>query len=268
MSDVTIFHNKSQENGLYYYNIPSGYPLYKASKLFNKNDVSLLLENNKPYFFGLKNTSPEYIESYENEYGVIFEFETTRPLKLLALDDKNTQTLLYNNAPPNIKTILNQNYGHINNIRNSVSDKDRELSHYLCSIGEQGYAIYSMQTDFGGTFHTELLICNASNAVKLIKKVTNDIRTVSIIEEEKLKEMGKQLKDKRRKKQKYSSMYDDNTPLKKRNLFGDDDGDNKNVSFSRNLFGDDDMSGGKKRKSRRNKRNRKNKRSRRNKRNK
>lgn len=256
-SDPTIFTNKIFQRGLAYYNIPSRYPLFKASKTFTKNNISLQLEQDKPYFFGLKNISPDYIDSYEKEYGVIFEFQTTRPLRLLALDDKRTQTLLYNNAPPHIQKILIENYGYHNNIRNSVSDQDRELGNYLCSIGEHGYAIYTMQTDFGGTFHTELFICNALQSVKLVRKVTTDSKAASIAEEETLTQLGKQMKNNRRN-QKYSTIEDNyDIPFpKKRTLFIDDDTMNMNMNMnhynnnlkplSKSLFDDDDdFSGGK-----------------------
>ena len=97
--------------------------------------------------------NPEYIESYEDEYGVIFEFVTMREYRLIALDDKQTQTTLYQNAPANIKRILENNYGYHNDLRNSVSGPDREISQYICSLGYDGYGIHDMRTDnMGGIF--------------------------------------------------------------------------------------------------------------------
>jgi hypothetical protein len=131
---------------------------------------------NKPYFFGLKKTDPNYIESYEDEYGVIFEFETMRPYKLIALDDHLSQTTLYNKAPSNIKEILVNNYGFNNGLRKSESEPDREISAYICSQGYDGYAIYDMKTDnIGGKFHAELMVCDASG-IHFVKQVTPDKR--------------------------------------------------------------------------------------------
>jgi hypothetical protein len=78
---------------------------------------------------------------------------------------------------------------------------------------------------------------------------------MSIIEGETLKRLGKQLKEKRNRKQEYITT----PPIKKRNLFGDDDDYpqknifadvGENVHVRKNLFDDDDISGGTKRRPR------------------
>jgi hypothetical protein len=225
MSDMSVFYNKHVEDGLSYYIFPAGYPLFKALKSFrNAKDLILVLNSGTPYFFGLKNMDANYIESYEEEYGIIFEYETTQELKLLALDDKHTQKKLYASAPPNIKTILEENYGYFSGIRNSVADKDRELSNYLCREGYQGYAIHTMKTDFEGTFHPELLICNAVDYVRVIDNGDNGLITTHdkakiIIADQLQKDISKRLEEDRRKKRKGFFEYDGeiDTP-KKRSL--------------------------------------------------
>lgn len=251
MSDLSVFDNKINENGILYYNFPSGYPLFKANKLLNQGPVITLLPN-VPYFFGLKNMNPEYISSYEDEYGVIFEFVTTRPYKLLALDDKKTQEVIYSTAPNNIKSILERNYGYNNGNRDSVSESDRILSDYLCKNGYEGYAIHNMQTDMGGKFHDELMICNA-DGVQYVKQVTPDSRVNNIIESGKLKSLSKSMKNSR--KQNRMSIQNNNEPVKK--LFSDDNNDNDNKPVKKLLFDDDDdFNGG--RKSKKNKKTKKN----------
>ena len=74
-----------QENGIYYYIIPKNYPLFKATNNYDINTGGLFLTPNRFYFFGAKDENPEYIESYEEIYGIIFEFVTTREYKLLAI---------------------------------------------------------------------------------------------------------------------------------------------------------------------------------------
>ena len=60
------------EDGIAYYLIQPGCPLFKATK----NSDTLDLRRGRLSFFGVYNMDPAYIESYENEYGIIFAFET------------------------------------------------------------------------------------------------------------------------------------------------------------------------------------------------
>lgn len=171
--NMSVFDNRHKDaNGYSYYELPEGYPLFKAGK---DSKDTMVLAPNKHYFFGVKNTDTDYIESYENEYGIIFEFKTKQPYRLLALDDKETTKKLYTNAPENIQKILQQNYGYPNGVRNSVGNKDRELSEYLCKIGFNGYATNKMNTDFEGTFHPEFMICDVSN-IEYAGRVTSETR--------------------------------------------------------------------------------------------
>jgi hypothetical protein len=174
-----VFKTPIEENGLKFYQFPIGYPLFKASKYINPLKPGITLELNTPYFFGLKNMNDTYISSYEKEYGVIFEFKLLTPYKLLALDDPTTLAKLYETSPVNIQQILKSNYGFKSDFlstnfgkRFSVENSDKELARYLCKIGFQGYAIYKMETDFGGTFHPELLICNCIG-IKFVKQITS-----------------------------------------------------------------------------------------------
>jgi len=146
------------EDGIKFYNIPVGYPLFKASKMLDAHN-SMSLENGRFYFFGLKKMDAGYIEEYEKEYGIIFEFITTQPLKLIAMDDPDTVNILYENANDmdDIQKILDKNYGHDDGIRKTESDADRTLSQYLCDQRYDGYAIKTMPTEGGGTFHTEFM---------------------------------------------------------------------------------------------------------------
>lgn len=231
MNNLQIFDSPIEEANMKYYMFPENYPLFKAYKLEDPPGFTL----NQPYFFGIQNMNNDYIESYEDEYGVIFEFVTTKPYKLVALDDKNTQTTLYTNAPQNIKTILENNYGYKTNLRDSVGEKDREFAIYLCSLGYDGYATNVMSTNFGGKFHMELLLCNAANGIKFVKQITSQSRKNSILEKAKIDKISQDLKDKRKKNNNsYSSVMKPS-----RSLFNDDD-DNIIPKSNRTLFDDDD----------------------------
>lgn len=195
MSDLTIFNQTVDVNdGFKYYNVPSNYPLFKATKTFFDDKKTLSLQQNKLYFFGIKDTTPSYIEDYEDLYGVIFEFKTTKSFNLLALDNRDTMAKLYADAPANIKTILETNYGYFTGIRDSVPGPDDELSRYICSIGKQGYAIFNMETDMGGRFHPEFMICNAADGVELVGQITIAKKAESILREAELKRHAESMK--------------------------------------------------------------------------
>ena len=194
------------KNKVHYYSIPSGFPLFKATKHAPRGDV-LHLRPDGFYFFGLKHNSPDYIESYEDEYGIIYEFVTTREYQFIALDDMETKAALYLHSHGNtrIQHILQENYGYMNeNVRDSVSEPDRALSKYLCesylpSIRKyDGYAIHDMTTHFGGRFHDELMICKM-DGIEFVGRVTTDRRMQSIIERARLEEHAKQMKESRKK---------------------------------------------------------------------
>ena len=228
MSDLSVFSKKVLEKGINYYVFPLNYPLFKANKILDRGSV-VSLQPNRPYFFGLKNTDPEYIEDYEREYGVIFEFVTTRVYKLVALDDNVTQNTLYDSAPENIKVILEDNYGLNTGIRDSVSEPDRIISDYICSLGYDGYAINYMKTDnIGGTFHPELMICNA-DGIQYVGKVTPDSRVESIIERGKLEKLSKQMKETRKKRAGPLA-----SPPKMRRLTFGETNNNPNITPNRN----------------------------------
>jgi hypothetical protein len=189
-----------EESGIMYYVIPENYSLFKATKTYDPMSGGLYLNPKKFYFFGVKNETPEYIKSYEEEYGIIFEFTTTRPYKLLALDKKETQTKLYDDAPRKIQLILEKNYGYTNGLRDSESNNDRELSEYICRTGRyDGYAIKHMSTYLGGSFHPEFMFCDISG-INYVKKITSDVRVNEILAEKKEKEVAEQLKEQRKNK--------------------------------------------------------------------
>jgi hypothetical protein len=226
-----VFKTPIEENGLKFYQFPIGYPLFKASKYINPSKPEITLEPNTPYFFGLKNMNDYYIASYEEAYGVIFEFKTVIPYKLLALDDPSTLAKLYKSSPVNIQQILKFNFGFqpdllspISNKRNSIDSSDKELARYLCKLGYQGYAIYKMTTDFKGTFHPELLICNCQG-IQFVKQITSTEKMNKILDDAKLYKISSDMKSERasNKKQKVDLNLDNDPTFRKGPLFGSDE---------------------------------------------
>ena len=182
-------------DGMAYYIIQPGCPLFKATK---KSDT-LVLRPGRLSFFGVHNMDRDYIESYENEYGIIFAFETTRPYKLLALDQPATKATLYARAPENIKKILRKNYGYtMSGRRDSELGSDIALSQYLCDEGYEGYATNTMATDTG-EFHPEFMICSV-DGMRPLGRITNDPRKIAnILERGRIDEASRDLKVSRTK---------------------------------------------------------------------
>jgi hypothetical protein len=172
-----------------------------------------------------------YIASYEEAYGVIFEFKMLTPYKLLALDDPATLAKLYKSSPVNIQQILKSNFGFQPDLmspnsgkRESIGFSDKELARYLCKLGYQGYAIYKMATDFKGSFHPELLICNCQG-IQFVKQITSTEKMNKILDDAKLYKISSDMKSDRasNKKQKVNLNLDNDPTFRKGPLFGRDD---------------------------------------------
>ena len=198
------------EGGLAYYIIPTGLLFFRAKKgsRYNINSDFSVLTLNPRAFFGVHNMNRAYIEYYEDKYGVIFAFETTRPYKLLALDHPDTKATLYNIVPPNIRDVLRKNYGYtMSGKRNSQLNSDLVLSQYLCDNGYQGYASDFIETDIDD-FDPEFMICDVGGIASL-GRITDPSRIPSIVESGKLKKRSEELKaarqDKRKNRQRAES---------------------------------------------------------------
>jgi hypothetical protein len=232
---------KIQENGIYYYIVPEEFPLFKASTIYDEKNPMLNLRPDGFYFFGVKNMHSDYIESYEEEYGIIHEFKTLRPYKLLALDEFDTQQYIYDLATPEIQDILVKNYGYNDKNRqlkrDSESDNDRILSEYLCSNPDcDGYAVHNMSTYGVGLFHDEFMICKM-DGIEYVQQITRDEEKIqNILQNAELKRHAKEMKESRQKKRQFVS-----SPIKiKGNLFDDDDeilnnGGNKKRTYKKRL---------------------------------
>lgn len=196
---------------------PAEFSLFKGFKL---GIPPTPLQNTYPTFFGLKNLDKNYIEEYEEMYGIIYEFKTTKEYRLLALDDNYTLQTIYDEAPSNIRKIIMERYGLGTGLRDSQSEDDKKLSNYICEKGYDGYAILNMNTFAGGKFHTELLICDISN-IELVGQITTNEKKSEIIQYQNLKLHQEEQKEKR-KKQKVMDLNQTPPPSMSKSLFGFD----------------------------------------------
>lgn len=148
------------------YTIDINTPLYRGdNKLIGLHDENILKGDYK--FF-----TPD--EKAAEQYGVVYKFETTEELIVVALDDITKE--FYNGAPEYIQNILNKNYGYKNNkLRDSDVKADSELIAYLCKNHFHGYATNYMNIGgIGGRFHKEVVLCNPETVVKTIGQITNE----------------------------------------------------------------------------------------------
>ena len=112
-------------------------------------------------------------------YGVPYQYETIRPLFLLAIDKHSQNQNFYDNAPDNIKTILDENYGWTTNKRDSDGLKDQEVANYICSLGLDGYASQPMESvGIRPNLPSEILLCNSNKTVGIPLQVTTSTKMI------------------------------------------------------------------------------------------
>ena len=138
------------------YKIPRGATLFRGDSAPHIYDEGFMLLQDRPTFFGLDK------ENVEDNYGIAYKFVTLVELNLVALD-KNQGTPFYDSLPDKYKQILDENYGYKTGIRDSVSEKDKQILEYICENGYDGYACGAMSTTMGGTFHAEVALCEPAS---------------------------------------------------------------------------------------------------------
>jgi len=232
MIDLSTYLELDTNDDMYYYVLPSNFSIYRGDTSIDKNSFSF--PNNVPFFFG---TNVEEVE----QYGIVFEFKTTREYKLIAIDNFQTQQHLYQNAPPDIQDILKRNYGYSPSgiqTRESVSAKDIAFSNYLCKERYDGYAINEMNTDLD-RFHQEIVICSPQT-IQLVKQITTDPNEIQrLMDKKKMVDLGKNMDSKRKKRPTASSTYsdtdededDDSSSFKSMPKFNFPDDEDENTTF-------------------------------------
>jgi hypothetical protein len=138
------------------YKIPRGATLFRGDSDPHIYDEGFMRLQDRPTFFGLDK------ENVEDNYGIAYKFVTLVELNLVALD-KNQGTPFYDSLPDKYKQILDENYGYKTGIRDSVSEKDKQILEYICENGYDGYACGAMSTTMGGTFHAEVALCEPAS---------------------------------------------------------------------------------------------------------
>lgn len=177
-----------------YVSIPEGTKMYHGDNLNTGKDI---LVGDLKYFL----INPDH--AVDNQYGIMHEFETTIPLNLIRLDDKATQKYLYETSE-DIQLILKRNFGYNNGIRDSEKYGDAKVAQRICELSKDsnyhGYLTDVMNTDMGGRFHPEIVICNPFDKLNFVETVTPYDERFEIINEMTLKYRGLEGKKNRKKK--------------------------------------------------------------------
>jgi len=183
------------EDGLDYYDIPIGTPLYRGDTPAYKyyvDDGNTFTFNPGFYFFGTNAANVK-------QYGVVFKFQTIKSYRLLALDSMESLEKL--NAKINdseISNILDKNYGTTTGIRDSISIKDKQLCSFLCENGYQGYAILKDRYTLTGIFHHEVMICDPQYGIECVSVVTSDQDIKRLLDDYNLRKGAHSKKSKRK----------------------------------------------------------------------
>lgn len=220
------FFEKREINGINIYIIPSGTTLYRGDSNFTDINHPDLLKGDYKFL----TPDPEYAD----KYGIVFEFKTNKELQLVALDDISKEFFV--NAPEDIQDILEDNYGYTSHKRDSVEEKDKKMSQYICAQGYQGYAANTMESiGFDDDLNAEVIICNAEEHVKRIRRVTEESKIPFKQDELKMRKTERARVEPRKKPSR--DIEDRPKPPSMGSLFEDDEEDDDDFQPSRRLFG-------------------------------
>ena len=240
-----------------------------AGTLIYRGDSDLIRSATIPstpvYYTIIDRSKPQQIESLENAYGIVHEYEVKHNVKLLAVDNISEET--YNNFPEDIQSILKNQFGYKNGTfgydttrkRDSVASEDKKLVDYLCKHGYDGYAANDMIAIDEPILYQELVLCDPHNTIEYVQQLTNPDHVdrlhekhVRIMKDKEMKENRRNTKkvkkehpgirlhfsptksSTQKKRLKYSPKNKQlGTPIVK-NLFGSPE---KDSPISKNLFG-------------------------------
>jgi hypothetical protein len=213
----------SSENGIPYYVIPADNTLYRGGS--SNCDPTFTLEyRGSAIFFGFD------AAEIEKNYGITYEFTNKEELRCIAIDQLDTDSVLYIEAPDNIKDIFKKNYGIQSKIRTSDLETDKLLTEYICEkcqeYGYDGYASNKMNTAGEGEFHPEMAVCNLDKINPIGTRVTAESKCGSLIAD--YNDKRRQNEDRKKRnaaKKRYAQQNDENDDdhnygSSKKKLFG------------------------------------------------
>jgi hypothetical protein len=177
---------KVQLNNVYYYLLPREQRLFKG--LSNTGRIT----NIGSYeWYGLS------IETAET-YGHIYVYSNTKPVKLLAMDERSNIEMLLRDARlqqrEDVIEALKDTFMLYDEqpnvvIRHSDSDEDKLVVEFLCKNGYEGYGSDEMVKGLNSSdfFHSEICVCGADKImVYQDEKIVTDKSRTSIVNLERL----------------------------------------------------------------------------------
>uniref|UniRef100_A0A6C0AY98 Uncharacterized protein n=1 Tax=viral metagenome TaxID=1070528 RepID=A0A6C0AY98_9ZZZZ len=156
--DLKTLKIQNENNGNKYYIIPEGTKIYRGG---------FPADMHRNAFFGF---DPDHVK----QYGSVTEYTIKDELNVLAIMEMDNTSNFYNENKENteIQDALNESYSYTSNtekrIRDSIPAYDYAVVNHICDkTNYHGYAMHDgYETDAGGTFHAELVICNCYDKVE------------------------------------------------------------------------------------------------------
>lgn len=143
----------TDQNGNICYTIPKGTKIYRGGYPADMHPNA---------FFGFNS-------DHVTQYGSVTEYTIKENLNVLAIMKMDNSSNFYNENTE-IQNALDQSYSYSNSkkIRDSIPAYDYAVVNHICKNPTyDGYAMHDgYETDAGGTFHAELVICNCYDRVE------------------------------------------------------------------------------------------------------
>ena len=173
-------------NNVYYYLLPREQRLFKGL-----SNTSRITNIGSYEWYGLS------IETAET-YGHIYVYSNTKPVKLLAMDERSNIEMLLRDARlqqrEDVIEALKDTFMLYDEqpnvvIRHSDSDEDKLVVEFLCKNGYEGYGSDEMVKGLNSSdfFHSEICVCGADKImVYQDEKIVTDKSRTSIVNLERL----------------------------------------------------------------------------------
>jgi len=160
-------------------------------------------------------------------YGYVTEYETTRPIVVLRMDDPdNILKLSQLAAEKNRRSVveaIDDSFRVVGRqiIRNSESAQDRAILNFICEIGLAGFSSQPIRKSLEGEsfFHSETGLCDARDQVRQLGLVDLDY-TQRGAEREAFKLKQAREKARRARRPQYDDDDEDYAPVGKQLFFG------------------------------------------------
>lgn len=146
---------------------------------------------------------PEAVE----QYGIIGVWQVERDLNLLDLSNPETLEYLETIAPATIVDDINLSFRRSGRtiIRDSEAQRDKRISEWICESNYDGYATSVLESEMGGIFHAELMIClrgDGRNPISFQNFLINESTDVdALIDKHRMIEVERERLQRRRRQQ-------------------------------------------------------------------